>query len=33
MVKSANEKGRELLINEYGAVIKAIVKKHLYKFS
>ncbi|EJO5347258.1 sigma-70 family RNA polymerase sigma factor [Clostridium botulinum] len=30
LIKNRNEKGMELLINEYAALIKAIVKKHLY---
>lgn len=30
LIKSRNEKGMEVLINEYASLIKAIVKKHLY---
>lgn len=30
LIKNRNEKGMELLINEYASLIKAIVKKHLY---
>lgn len=30
LIKNRNENGMELLINEYAALIKAIVKKHLY---
>lgn len=30
LIKKRNEKGMELLINEYASLIKAIVKKHLY---
>lgn len=30
LIKKRNEKGMELLINEYAPLIKAIVKKHLY---
>jgi len=30
LIKRRNEKGMELLINEYAPLIKAIVKKHLY---
>lgn len=30
LIKNRNEKGMELLINEYAPLIKAIVKKHLY---
>lgn len=30
LIGSRNEKGMELLINEYAPLIKAIVKKHLY---
>lgn len=30
LIKKRNEKGIELLINEYAPLIKAIVKKHLY---
>lgn len=33
LIKNRNEKGMELLINEYAALIKAIVKKHLYNLS
>ncbi|NMM65180.1 sigma-70 family RNA polymerase sigma factor [Clostridium sp. P21] len=33
LIESRNEKGMELLINEYSALIKAIVKKHLYNLS
>lgn len=30
LIKSKNDKGMELLINEYAPLIKAIVRKHLY---
>lgn len=30
LIKKRNEKGMELLINEYAPLIKAIVKRHLY---
>lgn len=30
LIKNRNEKGIELLINEYAPLLKAIVKKHLY---
>lgn len=30
LIKKRNEKGMELLINEYASLIKAVVKKHLY---
>ena len=30
LIKKRNEKGMELLINQYAPLIKAIVKKHLY---
>ncbi|APM37930.1 sigma-70 family RNA polymerase sigma factor [Clostridium kluyveri] len=33
LIKNRNEKGMELLINEYASLIKAIVKKHLYNLS
>ncbi|GFZ33094.1 DNA-directed RNA polymerase sigma-70 factor [Clostridium zeae] len=33
LIKNRNEKGMELLINEYSPLIKAIVKKHLYNLS
>lgn len=33
LIKERNEKGMELLINEYASLIKAIVKKHLYNLS
>jgi RNA polymerase sigma-70 factor, ECF subfamily len=33
LIKERNEKGMELLINEYAPLIKAIVKKHLYNLS
>ncbi|ENK1244166.1 sigma-70 family RNA polymerase sigma factor [Clostridium botulinum] len=30
LIKNRNEKGMELLINEYASLIKAIIRKHLY---
>jgi RNA polymerase sigma factor, sigma-70 family len=33
LIKLRNEKGMELLINEYAPLIKAIVKKHLYNLT
>lgn len=33
LIKSRNEKGIELLINEYAPLIKAIVRKHLYNLT
>ncbi|MEG0295259.1 MAG: sigma-70 family RNA polymerase sigma factor [Clostridium sp.] len=33
LIKNRDEKGIELLINEYAPLIKAIVKKHLYNLS
>lgn len=33
LIKKKNEKGMELLINEYAPLIKSIVKRHLYNLS